>query len=294
MARTVSLDVAHAGEEGLHPNGNGAPSLDRQLAATPKAAGSAPAIELATKSLRLNTWLGLVVRILLGAMGLVSGALAIVYSWRHAESLAAADLTTSDLVLLVPVVVLVLLAGFAGSAAWLLHSRELEETSRALDAINRIQRETEVAVSARGLIYAFEEKLNDTRRAFNLLLWLGRSIFVVCLGLFSAAVVNAIVNGVDLTTAVLGTASIAGMLLSVAKRVPQSVSRQLAQVIEIQTIVTGCDRQISLLESVAFAALQSGETTAGAVLETQARIDHVVERAVARIHETGDARDTAA
>ncbi len=51
-----------------------------------------------------------------------------------------------------------------------------------------------MAVSARGLIVAFEAKLQNAQRAFTLLLWIGRTTFVICLGLFTAAVVRAVLG----------------------------------------------------------------------------------------------------
>jgi hypothetical protein len=155
-----------------------------------------------------------------------------------------------------------------------------------LDTVSRMEREGEVAVSARGLIHAFEEKLQNTRRAFSLLLWLGRTMFVVCLGLFAAALINAMLDGGQLVTVVLGASSVAGALLAVVKAVPQSIAHHLADVIQIQSIITGCDRQISLLESAAFDAVnRGGDPTEArhAVLDLQRRMDQVVGNAVRRI-----------
>jgi hypothetical protein len=69
------------------------------------------------------------------------------------------------------------------------------------------------------------------------------------------------------------------------------VGRHLADVVQIQSIITGCDRQISLLESAALAALKNNADPIAAhrlVLEAQSRIDQVVERAVVRIEDFAD------
>jgi len=162
---------------------------------------------------------------------------------------------------------------------------------RTLDTVSRMEREGEVAVSARGLIYAFEEKLQNARRAFMLLLWLGRTLFLVCLGLFAAAIVNALVGGSDLVTAVLGGSSVAGALLGVVRAVPRTLAHNLADVIQIQSIITGCDRQISLLESAAFNAINrsaDAAATQDAVIDVQRRMDQVVASAVRRIERYTD------
>jgi hypothetical protein len=192
--------------------------------------------------------------------------------------------------LTIPVLLFTLFACLAGAAALVLHSRGLDETTRTLDALNRLKREGSVAVSARGLIFAFEEKLANARRAFMLQLWLGRTLFIVCLGIFSIALLNAIVSGVDLFTTILGGTSVAAALLSVSRGVPERIARQLADVIQIQTVITGCDRQISLLESDAFAALNGKLDSAdhASVLEAQARIDRVVSHAVEEIERFAD------
>jgi hypothetical protein len=159
--------------------------------------------------------------------------------------------------------------------------------NRTLDVLTRLKREGEVAVSARGLMYAFEEKLQNARRAFTLLLWLGRTLFVICIGLFAAAVVNAMVKGADVVTVAFGASSVAGSLLAVTRGVPRNVKEHLADVIQVQTIVTGCDRQISLLESDALAALNNSHfgvaETHQIVIEVQQHMSAVVNDAVSMV-----------
>jgi hypothetical protein len=141
-------------------------------------------------------------------------------------------------------------------------------------------------------MYAFEEKLQNARRALNLLLWLGRTLFLICIGLFAAAVINAMAKGADLVTVTFGVASVAGSLLAVAKDVPRKVKEHLADVIQVQTIVTGCDRQISLLESDALAALNNSQCgvadTHHIVIEVQERMSTVVALAVKQIEDYVD------
>ena len=84
----------------------------------------------------------------------------------------------------------------------------------------------------------------------------------------------------------------AGSLLAVAKDVPRKVKEHLADVIQVQTIVTGCDRQISLLESDALAALNNAQCgvvdTHHIVIEVQERMSTVVALAVKQIEDYVD------
>jgi hypothetical protein len=256
-----------------------APTTQDQLAA------------LLTRELRANCVLNLLVRAGLAVFGLTAGVVALYYAASHSDAIAAAasGKDAGALALLtaaLPIVLPVLLAALAGAAAWAVHSRGVEEMYGTLDTVSRIKREGEVAVSARGLIYAFEEKLQNARRAFTLLLWLGRTVFLVCLGLFAASIVSAMAGGDSLVTVGLGVTSVAGALLSVVKAVPRNITHNLSDVIQIQSIITGCDRQISLLETTALKALNHPDDRAGAqqtVLDVQRRMDQVVAKAVSRL-----------
>jgi hypothetical protein len=249
-----------------------------------------------TATLRTNTLLNLCVRAGLATIGLAAGASALVYTWWRGDEFAdaiagkSADAPGDLLAVTMPFLLFVLVSALAGVAAGVAHARSLEETSRTLEALNRIEREGEVAVSARGLIFSFEEKLQNARRAFTLQLWLGRTMFLVCLGLLAATLITAMSHD-GLVTVATGAGSVFAALLGVTKRAPHNVGRHLADVVQIQSIITGCDRQISLLESAALAALKhdADPTTAHRfVLEAQSRIDEVVDRAVIRIEDFAD------
>jgi hypothetical protein len=241
--------------------------------------------------LRADWVLNFLLRTGLALVGLAAGVLALVYIARHEHQIVAAVNSGNEpgaavLAATLPVALFLLLGALAGAFSWAVHMHGADELYRMLDTVSRMEREGEVAVSARGLIHAFEEKLQNTRRAFSLLLWLGRTMFVVCLGLFAAALINAMLDGGQLVTVVLGASSVAGALLAVVKAVPQSIAHHLADVIQIQSIITGCDRQISLLESAAFDAVnRGGDPTEArhAVLDLQRRMDQVVGNAVRRI-----------
>jgi hypothetical protein len=244
-----------------------------------------------TVSLRANATLNLRMRAGLGVFALGSAVSALAYTWGHSDQLLSRGVGAEDmLALLLPVGLFVVLGLLAAVACYLAHARTLEESYRALEALNRIEREGEVAVSARGLIFAFEEKLHNARRAFTLQLWLGRMMFLVCLGLLAATLISALAQDNEVATVATGAGSLVAALLGVTKRVPHNVGRHLADVVQIQSI-TGCDRQISLLESAAFAVLKTEpptDATHAFMLEAQTRIDEVVDHAVRRIEEFAD------
>lgn len=258
-------------------------------------------IAMAETALRWDLRLSFAFRFLVGAFALAAGVMAVVYTWQRADAMVAilrAPRTTEDMVgdrllaLSIPVLILLGLAAFGTSVALTVHKRGMDETWQTLDAINRIHRENEVAVSARGLTHSFEEKIDNATRAFRLMLWLGRTLFIVCLGLFTLAVLNAAANGIDILTVALGAMSLGGALLGVARDIPRTLTKDLANVVQIQAIVTGCDRQISLLESYAFHAMNrqglDPDIVKTRVLDTQEHLDRVVQRAVTRIQKYAD------
>ena len=92
-------------------------------------------------------------------------------------------------------------------------------------------------------------------------------------------------------TGALGASSVVGALLGVVKAVPRNVAHHLADVVQIQSVITGFDRQISLLESAAFHAMHDEEDRVvvhDTVLEVQERMDSVVQNAIERIERFAD------
>lgn len=248
--------------------------------------------QLVVDELRSNCRLNFRVRCGLALFGFTAGGLALLVAVLRAGGIADAAGGGGDIFLACfPIVVLVALSVMCGVAAWTVHARGLDEVQSTLDAVNRMEREGEVAVSSRGLIYAFEEKLQNTRRAFTLLLWLGRTLFIVCLALCCAAIISALKDAEPLLTGSLGAGSVVGALFGAATKVPRNISHHLADVIQIQTAVTGCDRQISLLETAAIDIVNRADDRASAhddVLAVQRRMDQVVAHAVYRIERYAD------
>jgi hypothetical protein len=248
---------------------------------------------LSLATLKANSRLNLVARTLLMAFSLATAALAVVYVITRAHAAVAilqrpgGEILPRLVALGAPVLLLVAFAILGAIAAAVIHRRSLDESVRTLDSINRLRREGEVAVSARGLVVAFEEQLATIRRSHGLLLWLGRTLFVISLGLFTVAAISALWRGVDVWTLGMGVSSLGGAMWTAASRVPANVAHDAANVVQVQLIVTAAHRQISLLESDAFAALNAKETdvkTAHAVaLDNQERIERVMATAIEHI-----------
>jgi len=255
---------------------------------------------LALGTLKSNSRLNFSLRVLAMLFALGASILAVTYVFIHADEMVqvltdpARDSVISEqlLALTAPALLLMIFAVLAALGGMLAHSRGLDESVRTLDSVNRLRREGEVAVSARGLIVAFEEQLASAKRGHTLLLWIGRTLFIVTLGLFVAAFVSAIWHGVDALTVGLGASSLAGAVLGVATKMPESIAHDVANVVQLQLVVTGAHRQIGMLESDAFASLNNPETARGEahrmLLEVQDRIDNVVDTAIKQIEKFAD------
>jgi hypothetical protein len=253
---------------------------------------------LSLVNLRSNSRLNLVARALLLGFSIATAALAVVYVVARADTIVgilqkpSADGATIGVRLLTLGAPALILAGFAvlaGAAAAFLHSRSFDESVRTMDSINRLRREGEVAVSARGLVVAFEEQIATIRRSYSLLIWLGRSLFVVSLGLFVVAAGSALLHGVDLWTLGMGATSLGGAMWVAASGVPTRVAHDAANVVQAQLIITAAYRQISLLEGDAFAHLNLKSADAHKVaVDNQARIEKVTKNAIEQIERFTD------
>lgn len=255
---------------------------------------------LALGTLKSNSQLNFSGRVLAMLFALAASILAVAYVFIRADEMV--EVLTDPgrnnvigeqlLALTAPALLLMVFAVLAAIAGFVAHSRGVEESVRTLDSVNRLRREGEVAVSARGLIVAFEEQLASAKRGHTLLLWIGRTLFIVTLGLFVAAFISAIWHGVDPLTVGLGAGSLAGAVLGVATKVPQSIAHDVANVMQLQLVVTGAHRQIGMLESDAFASLNNPETARadahGMLLDVQNRIDSVIDTAIKQIEKFAD------
>ena len=255
---------------------------------------------LALGTLKSNSQLNFSARVLAMLFALASSILAVVYVFIRADEMVEVltdpgrnNVTGEQLLALTaPALLLMIFAVLAAIGGFLAHSRGLDESVRTLDSVNRLRREGEVAVSARGLIVAFEEQLASAKRGHTLLLWIGRTLFIVTLGLFVASALSAIWHGVDPLTVGLGAGSLAGAVLGVATKMPESIAHDVANVVQLQLVVTGAHRQIGMLESDAFASLNNPETARSdahtMLLEVQDRIEHVVDTAIKQIEKFAD------
>jgi hypothetical protein len=256
--------------------------------------------QILLRAVKTNTRLNAIVRCLLAALGLGAMISALIYTLAHASSIVTALADDSpegaSLVERVftqtwPVILLIALSVMTMVAAWVAHARGQEELERASDCVGRLRREAEVAIPARGLTHVFEEKLANARRAYILQLWLGRALFLVSLGLFSAAVINALAGGESLVTATFTAGSIVGVLFGTARRVPRTIARHLADVVQVQAAITGCDRQIGMFENYAYKLLKDKRATddaLGALIVVHERIETVVDNAIKRVERYAD------
>lgn len=144
--------------------------------------------------------LNLLGRRLLMAFAFVAASLAVIYVYNRADTTVEAlrqsrsgrdTIWPQLLALTAPVLLLAMFAGLAAMASAIVHPRGVDEAGRTFDSVSRLRRESEVAISARGLIVAFDDQLASARRAHMLLLWLGRTLFIVTLGLFAVSAVDA-------------------------------------------------------------------------------------------------------
>ena len=226
----------------------------------------------------------LAAQIALMAVAVIAGLLAVGYAVIHGpemtEGVLAAESETfvEQLIALTwPVLVLGTLAILAGVGAWMVHIRAVEAYDRGFQALTQYWRDTSVPVQSREL----EEQVNFTRRAFLVLMWLARSLFIVSLGLFAAAVVDMIVRGtVDTSTVVLAGGSLVSALYGTARNVPRNVTKHLADIVQMQTILSTCNRELSLLERIGKRPEEYGDVPP---LLIPRAMDAVVANATSRI-----------
>jgi hypothetical protein len=253
------------------------------------------------RAVSTNARLNVTVRALLALLSLAAATASLVYVMRHAQEMAAAiggerpaheSLLARVFAQTWPVILLLGLAATSALTTWAVSSRGQDELERAMDEVGRLRREAEVAIPARGLAHVFDEKLANARRAYVLQLWLGRALFLVSLGLFAAAVVNAMAGGNSIVTGTFTAGSLAGALFGTAKRVPQAIAHHLANVVQVQCAITGCDRQIGIFETYAYALLadesRSQEEVLRALAEVHGHIEATIDGAISRIEHYAD------
>jgi len=258
--------------------------------------------KLVVSGVKSNLVLNALARIVLSVVALTMMGATLVYVLSNAREIAdfvgkppdgAESLATRVLAETLPVALLLVLAMMSGFATWILHSRGIEELDHSLDGIGRLSRQAEVAIPARGLTYVFEEKLANVRKAYLLQLWLGRTLFIVSLGLVLGAVLNAVFKGEELVSLALGGGGLLGAAWGTAKKVPKTIAHHLADVVQLQSAIAGCDRQIGLFETYAYALLKDvqpadRENVLPRLMEVHRAIEGVVDQAILRIEKYSD------
>jgi hypothetical protein len=231
---------------------------------------------------------GLVMRTALFVVAVVAAALAIVYTMRRGDDMVSAILArdrATDLLwervvsLTMPVLLFIVLGAVCVAAAYVLQARALDERERALDAIARIQRESEGGVSrARTLARLTEDDLTHARREFAMQVTFGRASWWLSVTLLAVSVVYSIAAGdLDAYSLAFGGGGVLSYLLSAALKVPTKTRCNLAALSQRHLIVTGYAREIGLIEAEAYRAIeyarrrQDADAAVGAGIKTAAQ-----------------------
>ncbi len=206
---------------------------------------------------------GLVMRTALFVVAIGAAGLAVFYILGNGEEMVGAilgrdpaeDLFWERVVsLTLPVLLFVFLGVVCVAGAYVLQSRALDERERALDAIARIQRESEGGVSrARTLARLSEDDLTHARREFAMHVAFGRASWWLAVSLLGVSATYSIAEGgLDGYSVALGGGGVLSYLLGVAFKVPTRVRCNLAALSQRHLIVSGYVREIGLLEAEAY------------------------------------------
>lgn len=180
------------------------------------------------------------------------------------------------LALTLPVIMLFVLGATAMAASWLLQARASRDFAANMEGVSRLRREAEGGVSrTRVSTHALEEYYANARRAFRMQLWLGRTLFVVCLALFAIAVTDAILREVDVATVALGGGSILALLLASVTGVTTRVGSHLADLTQIHLAVGGAARRVGVVEDHVYQVLERTEDPDAAARAVQAGADRM-------------------
>ena len=209
---------------------------------------------------------GLVTRTALFGVAILAATLAIVYTMRRGDDMVsmilgrnpATDLFWERIVsLTLPVVLFVVLGAVCVAGAYVLQDRALDERERALDAIARIQRETEGGASrARTLARLTEDDLTHARREFAMQVAFGRASWWLAVALLTVSVVYSLGAGdLDAYSVAFGAGGVLSYLLGVAFKVPTRVRCNLSALSQRHLIVSGYAREIGLIEADAYRAI---------------------------------------
>jgi hypothetical protein len=206
---------------------------------------------------------GLVMRTTLFAVAILAAVLATLYTLRRGDQMVssildrdrATDLLWERVVALtLPVLLFVVLGAVCVAGAYVLQSRALDERERALDAIARVQRESESGVSrARTLARLAEDDLTQSRREFAMQIAFGRAFGWLSISLVVMAAVYSIASdGLDGYSVVFSAGGVGSYLLGVLFKIPTRVRCNLAALSQRHLIVTGYAREIGLIEADAY------------------------------------------
>lgn len=244
-------------------------------------------------SLRRNATLNFLVRLGLNLSSLASIAVFLWYATRRGDDMVRALLDQEEsnfheetlLALTIPLILMMLLAAISLGAALVVQSRGRDEFESGLAGISRLRREAIAGVArTRETTHVLEEFVVNARRAFRLQLWFARTLFLVSLTLFAAAVVDAIISSVDVGTIALAAGSLTGLLIGIATGAGSSVGMHLGDATQMQLVVANATRQVSVVEEHLLKTVEVHERTPeaarAAIEQGLAQITAITERSV--------------
>ena len=295
----------------IHPS-SGPPGGERDDVQMPSPLSEAQASVLINAVDRASR-AGLALRTALFTMAILASLLATVYTMRRGDGMVTAILErnrATDLLwervvsLSLPVLLFILLGAVCVGGAYILQSRALDERERALDAIARINRETEGGVSrARTLARLSEDDLTHARREFAMQMMFGRASWWLSVSLVAVSVVYSLAAGtLDGYSVAFGAGGVLSYLLAAAFGVATKVRCNLAALSQRHLIVSGYAREIGLIEAEAYRAIarrraDPADTTvdiAAAAQEIRVATDTAVARIERYCKAESDEREAAA
>lgn len=251
----------------FEPHANGGPPRGRERddAVRPSPLSEAQASVLIDAVGRASR-VGLRLRSALLVVAILAAGLATLYTMRHGDEMVSAILDrdpATDMLwervisLTLPVLLLIALGAVCVAAAYVMQSRALDDRERALDAIARIQRETEGGVSrARTLARLSEDDLTHARREFAMQMMFGRASWWLTVTLLAVSVVYSLATTtLDAYSVAFGAGGVLSHLFAAALGVPTKIRCNLAALSQRHLIVSGYAREIGLIEADAYRAI---------------------------------------
>lgn len=242
-----------------------------------------------------------VVRVALyGAAGLILVRL-IYYVFSHADPMASEllEATTQDDLehwwqtlgsVTWPIILLLIIAALCVALGLYVHNRGSRDFERGQEGVSRLRRDATGVPRARALTQVLEESVTNARRAFNLQLWLSRSLFIFGVALLLAFVGNALVKqDLTLLSGIFGIGAVGTLISAGVAKPGHRVGAHLADITQLQLVTIAAMRQIGILEEHIYQVLQAARddpATADAMVTSAVdKMTMIAECALAKIQQ---------